>query len=274
MRLLFIGDIVGRPGKYAVAQVLPNLIRECDVHAVIANAENVVGGSGLTPQLFRKLLHQGVDCCTMGDHIYRRREIVGALQNSNQIVKPANFPREAPGADFAIVTARNSVPVAVISIIGRTYLNVRADCPFHAVDRVLAEIPSDVRVILVDVHAEATAEKVALGWHLDGRVSAVVGTHTHIPTADARILPGGTAYITDVGMTGPHDSVLGRDKRAVVASLITGVPHPYDVASADVRLNGVLIDVDPQTGKAREIERVERGCEEPPPVAGGADDAA
>lgn len=271
MRILFIGDIVGRPGKYAVAQLLPRLIREREIHCVIANAENVVGGSGLSPQAFRKLLHQGVDCVTLGDHIYRRREIIPVLTSSEQIVRPANFPREAPGREFAVVGARNAVPVGVISLVGRTYMNVRADCPFHAVDRALATLPEDVRVIVVDVHAEATAEKVAIGWHLDGRVSAVVGTHTHVQTADERVLPRGTAYITDVGMTGPHESVLGRDRFAVIQSLITGVPHPYNVADQDVRLCGVLVDVDPASGRAREIARVVERCKAPPAAAEAAE---
>lgn len=256
MRILMIGDVVGRPGKHAVSQIVPRLVREQSIDLVIANAENVAAGSGLTPQNFRKLLNQGVDCCTMGDHIYRRRELTGELAHSPHIVKPANFPAEAPGRTFTVLEARNGVPVGVISLIGRTFMNTRADCPFHAADRVLDELPSDVQVIVVDVHAEATAEKVALGWHLDGRVSAVVGTHTHVPTADECILPGGTAYLTDVGMTGPHDSVLGRDKRAVLQSLITGVPHPYAVATRDVRLRAALIDIDAASGRARQIERV------------------
>lgn len=256
MRLLFIGDIVGRPGKHACSQIVPRLVRERELHCVIANAENVVGGSGLTPNIYNKLLHQGIDACTMGDHIYRRLELVPALQNSDRIVKPANLPPEAAGREFTIIEARNGAPVAIISLLGRTYMNMKSDCPFHAVDRVLEQIPTDVRVILVDMHAETTSEKVAMGWYLDGRVSAVVGTHTHIPTADERILPGGTAYISDVGMTGPYDSVLGRDKERVIRALVTGMPHPYDVAHHDVHLAAVQIDIDAVTGKASAIERV------------------
>lgn len=263
MRILFIGDIVGRPGKHACSQLVPKLIKDRELHCVIANAENVVAGSGLTPAAYNKLLHQGIDACTMGDHIYRRLEIVPALHNSDRIVKPANLPPEAAGREFTVIEARNGVPVAVISLLGRTYMNMKSDCPFHAVDRVLDQIPADVRIILVDMHAETTSEKVAMGWYLDGRVSAVVGTHTHIPTADEHILPQGTAYITDVGMTGPYDSVLGRDKDRVIRALVTGMPHPYDVAHHDVHLSAVQIEVDAVSGRASAIERVYMKDESP-----------
>ena len=256
MRLLLVGDIVGRPGKHACSQVVPRLIRDCGVGFVVANAENASDGSGMTAAMFNKLLHYRIDVCTMGDHIYRRREILPLLESESRIVRPANYPPEAVGRELAIVEARDGTRVAVISLLGRTYMNVRADCPFHAVDRVLKNIPPTVKTIVVDMHAEATSEKVAMGWHLDGRVSVVAGTHTHVQTADERILPGGTAYITDLGMTGPHDSILGRDKQAVIKSLITNVPHPYRVASEDVRLNGLMVDVDPTTGKATAVERV------------------
>ncbi len=193
---------------------------------------------------------------TLGDHIYKRHDALPLLESNDRIVKPANLPDEAVGRDHALFETRRGTKVAVISLLGRTYMNMKADCPFHAVDRVLDHLSREVRVIVVDVHAETTSEKMALGWYLNGRVSAVVGTHTHIPTADERILPGGTAYITDLGMTGPYDSVLGRDKNNVVRSLVTGMPYPYDVASGDVRLCGVLVDVDAETGRATRIERV------------------
>ena len=256
MRILFIGDIVGRPGKHACSQIVPRLVRERELDLVVANAENAAAGSGLTPQMFSKLRHQGVDCCTMGDHIYRRREIIPLLESSDRIVKPANLPPESVGREFALVGLESGVRAAVISLLGRTNMNVRADCPFHAAERVLAQLPADVKLIVVDVHAETTSEKIALGWYLNGRVTAVVGTHTHVTTADERVLPGGTAYITDVGMTGPHDSVLGRDKDRVIKSLVTGMPHPYEVATRDVRLSGVIIEADGATGRAVSIERV------------------
>ncbi len=262
MRILLIGDIVGRPGKRAVARLLPALIRERRIDFVIANAENTAAGSGLTPNQFHKLRHQGVDCCTMGDHIYRRRELLPLLETSDRIVRPANYPPESVGRPWTVLRAGNGVPVAVVSLMGRTYMNVRADCPFHAADRVLAELPEDVRVVVFDVHAEATAEQIALGWHLAGRASIVAGTHTHVPTADERILPGGTAYITDLGMTGPFESVLGRDREAVVSSLVTGMPRPYTVADGDVRLCGLLVELDPATGRARTAERLMLACDD------------
>jgi metallophosphoesterase (TIGR00282 family) len=256
MRILFIGDIVGRPGKHACSQLVPRLVTEREIDMVIANAENAAAGSGLTPQMFSKLRHHGVDCCTMGDHIYRRREIIPLLESSDRIVKPANLPPESVGREYALVGLASGVRVAVFSLLGRTNMNVRADCPFHAAERVLGQLPADVKLIVVDVHAETTSEKIALGWYLNGRVTAVVGTHTHIATADERILPAGTAYITDVGMTGPYDSVLGRDRDRVIKSLVTGMPHPYDVATGDVRLCGVVVEADSRTGRASHIERV------------------
>jgi hypothetical protein len=264
MQLLIIGDIVGRPGKHACSQIVPRLLRERGIDCVIANAENASAGSGLTPNVFAKLRHYGVDVCTMGDHIYKRREVFAVLETSDRVVRPANLPPEAPGPEVAVVTARNGAQVAVVSLLGRTFMNVRADCPFHAADRVLARIPPDVKAIVVDVHAETTSEKIALGWYLDGRVTAVVGTHTHVQTADERILPGGAAYITDLGMTGPFDSVLGRDKQAVVRSLVTGVPYPYTVATGDVRLCGVIVKTNDENGHAERIERVNIADHLPP----------
>ncbi len=256
MRILFIGDIVGRPGKHACTQLVPKLREDLRLDLVVANSENIAAGSGMTPQMFNKLRHQGVDCCTMGDHIYRRREILELLNSSDRIVKPANLPREAAGREFMVVQGSNDVPVAVVSLLGRTFMNLKADCPFHGIDRVLQRIPSEVRVILVDMHAETTSEKIAMGWYLDGRVTAMVGTHTHIPTADERVLPKGTGYITDLGMTGPYDSVLGRDKTAVIKALCTSMHYPYNVATDDVRLSGVVLDINEATGRTNSIERI------------------
>lgn len=269
MRILLIGDIVGRPGKHACSQVIPKLVRERGVEFVVANAENASDGSGLTPAMFHKLRHYGVDACTMGDHIYRRREIMPLLESEARIVRPANYPPEAIGHEVAIVEARNGVRVAVVSLLGRTYMNVRADCPFHAADRVLAQISHQVKTIVVDMHAETTSEKVAMGWYLDGRVSAVFGTHTHVQTADERILPKGTAYISDLGMTGPYDSILGRDKQAVIRSLVSNMPFPYHVATDDTRLCGAIVDVNTDTGLAQAIERV---CEGDVGAASASDD--
>jgi metallophosphoesterase (TIGR00282 family) len=265
MRILIVGDVVGRPGRHACARLVPRLIREHKIDFVLANGENAAAGSGITAAIFSKLRNMGIDACTLGDHIYKRREVLPLLESSERVVKSANLPPEAVGQPLIIVPGRNGARVAVFSLLGRTYMNVRADCPFHAADRVLGQIPRDVKIVLVDVHAETTSEKVALGWYLNGKVTAVFGTHTHVPTADERILPGGTAYITDVGMTGPYDSVLGRDRDAVIKALVTGMPHPYEVASRDVRLSGVIVEADPGTGRALAIERVFLPEESPPP---------
>ncbi len=256
MRLLIIGDIVGRPGKHVCSQAIPRLRRERGIDCVIANAENAAAGSGLTQPMFAKLRHYGVDVCTMGDHVYKRRETLALLESESRVVRPANLPREAVGRELSIVESGDGTPVAVFCVLGRTYMNVRADCPFHAADRLLEELSSAVKTIVVDVHAETTSEKVAMGWYLDGRVTAVVGTHTHVQTADEQILPHGTAYITDLGMTGPYNSVLGRDKDAVIRSLVTGMPHPYTVAEEDVRMCGVIVETDDATGLATHIERL------------------
>lgn len=264
MRLLLIGDIVGRPGKHVCSQVIPQLIRDRNLDFVVANAENAAAGSGLTVPMFNKLRHYGVDVCTMGDHVYKRRETLQLLETADRVVRPANLPREAIGNDLAIFRSRNGPSVAVFVVLGRTFMNVRSDCPFHAADRILGSIPPDVRTIILDIHAETTSEKIAMGWYLDGRVSAVVGTHTHVQTADECILPRGTAYITDLGMTGPHDSVLGRDKEAVVKSLVTGVPRPYTVASGDARASGLIVEVDDRTGRAQSAERISIADPSPP----------
>ena len=256
VNLLCIGDVVGRPGRFAVSQALPALIKKYDLHSVICNAENIAGGSGLTPQLYDKLRRYGVDLVTLGDHIYRRREIVPVLESSDRIVRPANLSASAAGRTFAIHETRIGPKVAVISLLGRLYMKLQTDCPFNAVDKVISQLPPEVKIIVIDIHAEATSEKIAMGWHLDGRASLVFGTHTHVPTADERVLPHGTAYITDVGMTGPYDSVLGRRKDRVVRTLITHMPNPYDVATEDPRLCGVVVQVDSTTGRATHIERI------------------
>jgi len=256
INLLCIGDVVGRPGRFVVSQALPRLVQEHDLHCVICNAENVAGGSGLTPQLYDKLLRYGVHVITMGDHVYRRGEIIPILETSNHIVRPANLPSAAAGKTVTVYETALGPKVAVISLLGRLFMKTHADCPFSTVSRLLRQLDSDVRIVVVDMHAEATSEKIAMGWFLDGRVSALVGTHTHVPTADERVLPNGTAYITDLGMTGPYDGVLGRRKERVLHSLTTGMPTPFDVAVNDVRLSGALIQVESDTGRATHIERI------------------
>ncbi len=256
INLLCVGDLVGRPGRFVLSHALPHLMRQYDLHCVVCNAENAAGGSGLTPQLYDKLRRYGVDLITLGDHIYRRSEVISVLETSDRVVRPANLPQAAVGRTFAICETQKGPKVAVVSLLGRLFMKPMTDCPFKAVDRVLGQIPPEVKIVVVDMHAEATSEKIAMGWHLDGRVSLLFGTHTHVPTADECILPRGTAYITDVGMTGPYDSVLGRRKDRVVRTMITGMPSPFDVAVDDPRLCGVFVSVDSTTGKADFIERI------------------
>jgi 2',3'-cyclic-nucleotide 2'-phosphodiesterase len=253
--VLFIGDVVGGPGRKIVAQALPRIIPRWGISLIVCNAENAAGGSGLTVPCFEELLEAGVDVMTMGDHIYRKDEIFQVFDRTGIVLRPANFPPDSPGPDFCIATARDGTRVAVFSLIGRTFMNP-ADSPFRTADRLLEQVGADTPVRIVDVHAEATSEKQLLGRYLDGRVSAVLGTHTHVPTADEHIQKNGTAYQTDVGMTGPHDSILGRRYDRVLSSTLTCVPAHFDVATGDPRLNGALISINPQTGKALSISRV------------------
>jgi metallophosphoesterase (TIGR00282 family) len=255
VRILLIGDIVGKPGRQIVCRAVRHLVDRHQIDLVVANAENCAGGSGLTPANYQELISAGVDCITLGDHIYRRREIISVLESQPNIVKPANFPATAPGKTFAVVSARNGVKVGVISLLGRVFMRP-VDCPWTAADRVLAELPADVKVILVDFHAEATSDKQLMGRYLDGRVSAVLGTHTHVPTADETILPGGTAFQCDVGMTGPFDSILGRQVDRVMEATLTFNPTHFEVAGGDVKLLATLVNVDEQTGRATSIQRI------------------
>jgi hypothetical protein len=255
MRILFIGDVVGSPGVNFVRRALPVLVAHERVDCVIANAENAAGGSGLTAALYRKLRDAGVDLITLGDHVYKKQEIIATLQNEERVCRPANFPPDAPGREAAVAVARDGTPVAALCVLGRTFMRP-VDCPFRAADRVLAALPPEVKVVVLDAHAEATADKYLLGHHLKGRVSAVLGTHTHVPTADEQVLPGGTAFISDVGMTGPYDSILGRRVDRVLFTTVTFVPSAFDVAEGDPRLGGALVDVDPATGRATAIRRV------------------
>jgi hypothetical protein len=255
MRILFIGDIVGSPGVTMVQRAVPVLIAREAIDIVIANAENAVGGSGMTAGAYRKLRDSGVDLVTFGDHIYKRVEIISTLEQEERTCKPANFPPEAPGREFAQASARDGTLVAVMSLLGRTFMRP-VDCPFHAADRVLKQLDGKTRCVIVDMHAEATADKYLMAHHLKGRVSAVLGTHTHVPTADEQILPPGTAFISDVGMTGPYDSILGRRIDRVLSTTFTFVPTSFEVATGDPRLGGAIVDVDPATGHATAIRRI------------------
>ena len=261
LKILFIGDVVGAPGRKIVGQVLPRLIQRWEIGLVICNAENSAGGSGLTVKCHEELVDAGVDVFTMGDHVYRKDEIFNLFEKTDRILRPANYPPDAPGEEVAIVEAKDGTNVAVFTLLGRTYMRP-VDCPFRAADRVIQEIGPRANVIFVDIHAEATSDKNLLGRYLSGRVSAVLGTHTHVPTADEQILPGGTAYQTDVGMTGPHDSILGRRYDKVLSTTLSFVPTHYDVANGDPRLNGALVEVDPKSGRALSIQRVSIDQEE------------
>jgi len=255
MRILFIGDIVGRPGREIVTTLLPGLIEDRELDLVIANAENAAGGSGLTAGIYQTLIHAGVDAITLGDHVYRRKELYPTLRRETNIVRPANLPVEAVGSSWAVVQARDATQVAIFCLLGQLFMKP-IDCPWRAADRVLAEIPDEVKVRFVDFHAEATSEAQLMGRYLDGRAAAVLGSHTHVPTADEAILPEGTAFQCDVGMTGPFESIIGRRIDRVLKTRLTAQPTQFEVASADVRLCGSVVDIDPATGKALAIERI------------------
>jgi hypothetical protein len=255
MHILFLGDIVGPPGVTFLRRALPLLRAREGIDLVVANAENAANGSGLTPGVYRRLRDAGVDLVTLGDHIYRKADIIPTLAADDRLCKPANFPADAPGRDLVLATARDSTLVAVFSVLGRTFMRP-VDCPFRAADRVLEALAGRTRCVVVDVHAEATADKYLLGHYLKGRVSAVLGTHTHVPTADEQILPGGTAFISDVGMTGPYDSILGRRIDRVLSTTVSFVPSAFEVATGDVRLAGAVVAIDPGTGHATAIRRL------------------
>jgi len=255
MRFLFIGDIVGKPGRDIVCRSIAGLVERHQLDLVVANAENAAAGSGITPAIYRELIRGGVDAITLGDHIYRRKEIYSVLENESNIVKPANLPAESVGRDWAVVTARNGIPVAIACLLGRLFMKP-VDNPWTAADRVLAAVPGDVRVRLIDFHAEATSDMQLMGRYLDGRVTAVLGTHTHVPTADECVFPGGTAFQCDVGMTGPFESIIGRRIDRIMETTLTGRPTEFDVATGDVRLCGTIVTADPVTGHATAVERL------------------
>lgn len=255
MRILFIGDIVGKPGLQIVERAVPRLREEERLDFVVANAENVADGSGITTKYYRRLLTAGIDCLTLGDHIYRRREIIPVLEQESNIVRPANFPSDAPGKSWTVVQNKGGHQLLVTSALGRTFMRP-VDCPWRALDRVLEQAPADVRLRLVDFHAEATGDMQLMGRHLDGRVTAVLGTHTHVPTADEQILPGGCAFQCDVGMTGPYESILGRKVDRVLETTLTFRPTQFQVARDDVRLAGAIVDAEPQNGRATAIRRI------------------
>ena len=255
INIMCIGDIVGRPGRWILAEKLHQVIQQYDIDCVIANAENAAGGSGITHQIYEKLLKYGVNVITLGDHAFRKKDIISTLESKDDIIRPANLSEYAAGRGIAFYKTGKGPTVAVISLIGRIFMKP-ADCPYKAVDKLISQARSNAEIIVIDFHAEATSEKIAMGYYTDGRVSCCYGTHTHVVTADETILPKGTAYITDIGMTASHDSVLGRSKENVIKSFRTQMPFPFDVAHDDVRINSILVTADSITGKAESIQRL------------------
>ena len=253
MNILFIGDIFASPGRRIVADHLQDIVETNRIDLTIANAENAAGGFGLTPSIAEELFGLGLDVLTSGNHVWDKREVYDYLGRQPRLLRPANYP-EAPGHGAIVWRARNGVDCAVINLQGRTYMP-STDCPFRKADQILGALDPAIKVRFVDFHAEATSEKIALGWYLDGRVSAVIGTHTHVPTADTRILPGGAAYQTDCGMTGPYHSVIGVQTDIIVQRFLTGLPVRMEAARQDPELHAVIVDVDEATGKARAIRR-------------------
>ena len=255
MKILFIGDIVGRPGRQLVRDALPRLVDQHTIDLVIANAENAAAGFGLTPDVVAELFGTGVDVMTTGNHVWDKRDGLVCLEQEPALLRPANYPPGAPGHGVGVYETAGGLPVAVVNLQGRVFMG-ELDCPFRKADEILDHLGPEQKIIFVDFHAEATSEKGALGAYLDGRVSAVVGTHTHVQTADERVLPGGTAFISDVGMTGARDSVIGIRKELSVQRFMTQMPVRYEIAKNDPMLCAVVIDVDEATGVARQIERV------------------
>jgi hypothetical protein len=255
VKILFIGDIVGKPGRQAVATIVPRIREEQGIELVIANGENSAHGAGLTEATVQALLGSGVDAVTTGDHVWDQKGFEKFIDLETRVVRPLNSPPGTPGRGSAVVALDGFPPVAVVNLVGRVFMPA-GECPFRAAQAEVARLRQRTKLIVVDFHAEATSEKMAMGWLFDGQVTAVIGTHTHVPTADEQILPKGTAFITDAGMTGPHDSVLGRDKQAVIRRFLTQMPQRLEVAEGNVILNGVIVDADENTGLAHGIERV------------------
>ena len=256
MNILFIGDIIGKPGRRIVRETLYPLINQHQVDFCVANAENSAAGFGITQSVVHQLLDMGIDCLTSGNHIWDKKEIAEVLNLEPKLLRPANYPESTPGHSYGLFESKGGHRIGVLNLVGRVFMTC-VDCPFQVAERVLPILQKESLVILVDFHAEATSEKLAMGWYLDGRVTAVVGTHTHVQTADNRILPQGTAYITDVGMTGPFDSIIGIQKEAALNRFLTQTPQKFLIANSNLAMNAVLIECDPKTGHALRIERIQ-----------------
>lgn len=255
MKILFIGDIVGSPGRMAVRELLPGLMAKKKIDFVIANCENVAAGFGVTKRVADELFKYNIDVLTSGNHIWNKKEVLDFIADYKNLLRPANYPSASPGAGTVLVPLPNGECIGVLNLAGRVFMHP-SDCPFATAKQKVAELKEKAKIIIVDIHAEATSEKRALGWYLDGEVSAVLGTHTHVQTADEEILPQGTAYISDAGMTGPFDSVIGVKKEIVIERFLTQMPNKFDLAEDDIRMQGVIIDIDTESGKAKTIERV------------------
>ena len=255
IKILFIGDIFGKPGRRVILKLLPKLISDEKFDLVIANGENLAGGLGITPKIAKEMFEIGIDVFTSGNHLWDKKEVIDFLLHEKRILKPANYPPEAPGNDYYIYETNQKKKIAIINLMGRAF-TVTIDCPFRCIDKYLEKLQKITNIIFIDFHAEATAEKMALAWYLDGKVSAVIGTHTHIQTADERILPKGTAYITDAGMTGPHDSVIGIKIEDALDRFIKQIPVRFNYATKNLNFNGVSISIDEQTGRAITIQRL------------------
>ena len=261
--LLFIGDIVGKPGRATTRLALPRLVARHGVDLVIANVENAAGGNGITRDIAETLLDYGVQVMTTGNHVWDKKEAVAYIENQPRLLRPGNYPAGVPGRGHCSVLTRDGVAIGVVNVMGRIFMNP-LDNPFHVVREQIGMVRAEhgARIVFVDFHAEATSEKKAMGWHLDGEVTVVAGTHTHVQTADERILPNGTAYITDVGMTGPHDSIIGVDPRPALKRFLDGMPAKFDTATRNPRVNAIVVTADPETGRACTIERVDLSTDE------------
>jgi metallophosphoesterase (TIGR00282 family) len=255
VRIFFIGDIVGNPGRIAVRELLPDIMQRYAVDIVIANGENAAGGFGITPAIAEELIGLKIDVITSGNHIWDKKEIIDYIKDKKWLLRPANYPEETPGFGWSIITTNSNIKIGIINLCGRVFMD-NLDCPFRAAREIIKEIEHETPVIVLDMHAETTSEKAAMGWFLDGSISAVIGTHTHVQTADERILPRGTAFITDAGMTGSINSVIGMQKEIVLERFLTQMPRKFEVATKDMVLQGVLVSIASKSGKAEAIERV------------------
>jgi hypothetical protein len=262
MKILFIGDIVGKPGRRAVSEFVPSLISERKIDLVIANCENAAAGFGVTREIVEELYGSRIDVLTSGNHIWNKKEVLDFIGDYETLLRPANYPATTPGSGAVLIPTTKGEYVGVLNLAGRIFMHP-VDCPFVTAKNKIAELKAKTKVIIVDIHAEATSEKRAMGWYLDGEVSAVLGTHTHVQTADEEILPQGTAYISDVGMTGPFDSVIGVKKETIIERFLTQMPNKFDVAKGDNRMQGVILDIDAISGKANSIERISIKLKEP-----------